>query len=48
MEQILDLLAARADNSRWVNSNLAYVTSNSPGAAVSLGFPGAFVGSVRI
>src|SRR3954453_20482354 len=22
MEQILDLLAARADNSRWVNSNL--------------------------
>ena len=31
----------------WVNSNLAYVDSNSPGLAVSIGFAGAFVGTVR-
>ena len=31
----------------WVNTNLAYVTSGSPGAAISMGFSGAFVGTVR-
>ncbi len=31
----------------WVNSNMAYVASNSPGLAVSMGFSGLFVGTVR-
>jgi hypothetical protein len=31
----------------WVNSNMAYVASSSPGLAVSMGFPGLFVGTVR-
>jgi hypothetical protein len=31
----------------WVNSNMAYVASSSPGVVISLGFAGAFVGTVR-
>ena len=31
----------------WLNSNMAYVAVNSPGVAVSMGFAGSFVGTVR-
>jgi len=31
----------------WVNSNMAYVAANAPGVAVSMGFAGLFVGTVR-
>jgi len=32
----------------WVNSSMAYVAANAPGTAISMGFSGLYVGTVRL